>query len=335
MAAPAVLARYWQIAAAPVPAVVIGGGRWGRVWVSVIAAARGSGKGIALAARTDVANAREWAGQFPGATGIAVVGDLREAMALSPRPRVAIIASRPRDHVRDALEAIGQGLDVLVEKPLSDQAAGGRRLISAARHAGRTLALGTEYMFLPAFHHCAAAFIDRGTDPLTMRLEWDDPLGEVRHGAAKRRHEETGLLVDLLPHAVSIFRLFAPDAAFHILEARESVEGSHGFLKLSDGVGGCFELSCDATSTTRRRSLSVEVAGRSGSIDFTDDTPRIDINGEEEVLEPALKPLQSTLRLELGAFFLQATDESSGLATTNCLSSFLELHEELERILQC
>ena len=286
-----------------------------------------------MAARSNVASARRWADGCPGAEGMTVVDCLDEAVKLEARPRMAVISSRPKDHVRDALDAIGHGLDVLLEKPLSDRVSSGRQLISRARDARRVLALGTEYAFLPAFHQCARAFSHRGPRALAMRVEWNDPAGDVRHGAAKRRHEETGLLVNLLPHAASIFRIFAPDARFRVLDAHQSGVETHGFLRLGDDGGGCLDFSCNASSNERRRSLSIEAAGRSACIDFKEEPARLVLDRAEHVLEPALGRMNSTLRLELGAFLMESMGEISGTAITADLSMHSSLHAELERTL--
>lgn len=320
---------FWQAAASPTPLVILGGGRWGRIWSVAASRARGSGKGITIAARTDVAATRGWAGAEPEVAGIQVADSLSEALEQESPPVVAIVASRPRDHVRDGLAALSRGLDVLVEKPISDRAGPGAELLAFARAERRLLAVDTEFALLPAFHECAPRFSGADASLRRIRLYWDDPYGDFRYGAVKQRHYETGILVDLLPHACSIFRVFAGDAALHIESLHQDTGSERAWLRLRDERGGQYELHCDKQSSVRRRLLEAETPGRSLSIDFATEIPSVVIDGVAHA-NPATLHMRSTLRLALGALLA----ERAGLAGPTPLSAgighLLDLQAELE-----
>ncbi|HTM76301.1 MAG TPA: hypothetical protein VL133_01530, partial [Devosia sp.] len=55
------LQRFWQAATLPVPLIVVGGGRWGRTWLSVINGARGSCQGLVIVGRSNPDDLRAWA----------------------------------------------------------------------------------------------------------------------------------------------------------------------------------------------------------------------------------------------------------------------------------
>jgi predicted dehydrogenase len=328
------LAEYWRMAASPVPIVVVGGGRWGRTWANVVAEARGTAAGLTVAARTDADSVRHWLETQHGLGEAILVSSLGEALQASTRPVAAIVASRPRDHVRDGLEALAHGLHVLVEKPISPQAEAGHRLLAAARNAGRVLAVGTEFAFLPAFHIAAAALADRhDREAVRLALYWDDPVRELRHGGLKTHHEETSVLVDLLAHAISIFRIFASGSAFHIVRASIAADGNSGHLALRDDSGGQYELHCDRASSGRRRALEIIRGSARATIDFAEHPPTITTNGHSLEVGADLAALSSTLRLELGAFLMEVTGAVASTPISAGLADLVRMQAELERAL--
>ena len=327
------LAEYWRAAASPVPIVVVGGGRWGRTWASVIAKARNTAAGLIIAARTDAASVRHWLDEQHGLGDAILVTSLAEALKASPRPVAAIIASRPRDHVRDGLEALEHGLHVLIEKPISPQAGASQPLLAAARDTGQVLAVGTEFAFLPAFHAAAAALASQDRGAVRLALHWDDPIRELRHGGLKTHHEETSVLADLLAHAVSIFRIFASGSAFHITQASLAADGNSGHLAMRDDSGGRYDLHCDRASSGRRRVLEIARGSARASIDFAEHPLSVTIDGQSREIGADLAALSSTLRLELGAFLMEVAGAASSTPISAGLADHVRLQAELEQAL--
>ncbi len=119
----------------------------------------------------DEARARE-AGERYQAPAVA---DYRE---LLDRVRCVSIAVPTRQHGRVARDCLAAGVDVLVEKPITDSVADGRKLVDLARRNGRILQVGhlerfnpvvrelTRFILEPRFVEChrLAPFVTRGTD---------------------------------------------------------------------------------------------------------------------------------------------------------------------------
>jgi predicted dehydrogenase len=322
------LQEFWQAAASTIPIVIVGGGRWGRTWSIAAMRARGSGTGITIAARTDAAATRDWAQGNDGILGLMVAGSLAEAIDRAGPPVLAIIASRPRDHVRDGIEAIGHGLDVLVEKPISDLAQRGAELIALAREQKRQLAVCTEFALLPSFHDCAREFTGHDTNSQRIRLYWSDPPQDVRHGGVKRQHEETGVLIDLLPHAHSIFRIFSGSATLRLEALYEDVS-QRGWLHLRDERGGSYELHYDKRAGSRRRMLEIETPTRTASVDFATESPDVLIDGVART-NPDTLHMRSTLRLALGAFLVQRLSPNRATPISADLDQLIRLQLEVE-----
>lgn len=329
------LQRFWQGATLPVPVVVVGGGRWGRTWLSVINQARGSCRDVVIVGRSNPNDLRAWLAGRDAFSGLQVAESLAEAADMLPAAAAAIVASRPRDHVRDGLSALQHRLHVLVEKPLAASGEMGEALLLAAQDARRHFCIGTEFALLPAFHQCAAALARKGAGRATrLHLEWHDAPQEWRHGATKQRHEEVPLLVDLLWHAVSIFQVFAPDAVFRVARAQQNTGGDGGMLQLQDDAGAPYELVCSVNASRRVRVLTINAGATRASIDFSSDVPGIIADGEKLTLSDELSAFGSTLRLELGAFFLHATGDGKPNFINSGAPTVVALQRQLEHLLQ-
>jgi predicted dehydrogenase len=74
---------------------------------------------------------------------------LAEAVSATDAEAVLVTTALP-GHAPVAIEALEAGLHVLVEKPIAPTVADARRMIEAARKAGRTLMVSQNYRFYPA-----------------------------------------------------------------------------------------------------------------------------------------------------------------------------------------
>ena len=95
-------------------------------------------------------------------------------------PMDAVVISTP-SHVREALcvAAFARGLHVLTEKPLANTLDGARRIVAAAKAAGRVLGAGFNMRYYPAFAHIRDV-MDSGA------------LGEIDHVRIYGGHEGLG-----------------------------------------------------------------------------------------------------------------------------------------------
>lgn len=323
------LKRFWKNSTSFVPIVIIGGGRWGRTWAIAISLARGYSVGVTIVARSDKKSTAKWAQEESSVAGVTVVGSLSEAMKQTYVPEAAIIASRPRDHVRDAIEAIHFGLDILVEKPISDNSNSGWELLNLARKHKTFIAVGTEYSFLPAFHLCAKELANQGVEDLKLRLYWSDPLNDFRHGDFKQSHIETGVLIDLLPHAYSIFQIFTSGSNLSIEDFGEDAQLEKGWIFFRDQHYGKFEFYCDKRDSTRQRRLEILSLNFNASVEFDSEIPKIKINGHSFTNHKLLH-MNSTLRLELGAFLSDRLSLNIDSPNTSCIEILLNLQTGIQ-----
>lgn len=313
------------------PVLIVGGGRWGRVWASVIVSARGDARDIVMAARTDPVAARQWAGSDSAYSGIEVCEGIAQAMSRNPELKAAIVCSRPRDHLADVLEALRFGLHVLVEKPIAIDAQSARQMQAAAEQAQRKLSVGTEFAHLPALHQCAAERAWGGSGMLEVDVDWRDVRQEARYGAIKARHTEVGAMGDLLPHAFSIFQVLAPERSLQLTEVHHHTAQAGGMV-FRDGRRGTYTLRFDLCGAERIRRIRVRTERDYTEIDFSGTLSRISIDARVQPLDPRLVSLTSTLRLEFGAFAMSLADADVRTMVDPSVGRLIELQQQLEAL---
>jgi predicted dehydrogenase len=127
--------------------VQVGLGIWGRSWAGVV---RDAG-GAELAAVADPApEARLFAEEELGLPPDRRHASLGEALEKTECDCVLVVTP-PETHHRVAVEALGAGKHVLVEKPLDTTLSGACALVEAARQAGRILMVSQNYRFNAPF----------------------------------------------------------------------------------------------------------------------------------------------------------------------------------------
>ena len=119
----------------PARVVIVGYGLAGRVFHSRLIAAE-PGLEVAAVVTSDPERIAQARAELPGA---AILPSAQEAWSRAGDFDLAVIATANSAHVPQALDALGAGLHVVVDKPLAGTAAQGQALIEAADAAGRQL----------------------------------------------------------------------------------------------------------------------------------------------------------------------------------------------------
>lgn len=221
--------------------------------------------------------------------GTVVVGRLDDLWARSDEHDLVVVASPSGTHVEVALAALDHRLAVVVDKPLATTAADGRRIVDAARAAGRLLTV---------FHNrrwdsdqlTLRRLVEAGELDTVFRHEsrferwsperaagrWRDELPPERGG---------GALADLGPHLVDqALELFGPvERVYAEVHARRGgVADDEAFLALAHASGVRSHLSLGlvfGAPGPRRR-----VVGELGS--FVVDR----LDGQEDALRAGARP---------------------------------------------
>jgi predicted dehydrogenase len=154
--------------------------------------------------------------RYPGAELLASADDV---WARADEFDLAVVAAPNRAHVPLALDAIGAGLHVVVDKPLATNAADARMLVDRAAAAGRLLTVFQNRRWDGDFL-TVRRLIAEGSlgDVVRMESRFDRwrPVVEDRWRESPDPAEGGGLLLDLGTHLVDqAVQLFGPVAALH------------------------------------------------------------------------------------------------------------------------
>jgi predicted dehydrogenase len=157
-------------------------------------------------------------------------------------------------HLPVTLDALGAGVNVLVEKPIAATREEATEMMAAAKAAGRLLTVGHIERFNPAIRE------------LKRRLDAGE-LGRVfqisatRLGPFPARIRDVGVVVDLAPHDLDIFRfLLGAEPVRLYAETARRIHTEHedlfnGMLMFDNGVIGI--LNINWLTPTKRRLLTV------------------------------------------------------------------------------
>jgi len=183
--------------------------------------------------------------KFPRALPCDALGQVLET-----RPRLLILASPPRFHAEQAIEALSAGMDVLCEKPLAVTAVDARRMVEAEKSHGRILAVGMVRRRMPAARMIRSALADQTLG----RLESFDvfeggPFQWPVHGPRyfDARASGGGVLIDLGSHVLDLLTwwLGAPSEVVAADDAMGGVEANVRMTLACGGVPGTIRLSRD------------------------------------------------------------------------------------------
>jgi UDP-N-acetylglucosamine 3-dehydrogenase len=187
-----------------------------------------------------------------------------------------IIATPTITHRKIALDFINAGKHVLVEKPISDNAADAQNMVDAAMSAGVTFAVGHIERHNPAVKYAKTA-VQGGQ------------FGEVITAAAKRvssfpgRIGDVGVIIDLAIHDIDVIRYVtgmevkAVFAAGGIRSTAQHEDHADIVMMLANGATGLIEVNWLTPIKIRKLSLTcssryVEVDYMNQSVDISSAT---------------------------------------------------------------
>ncbi len=167
---------------------VVGCGYWGAKHIRVLQSLTEVERVAVIDVREETRN--ELCRGFPATRSLP---DLASAL---PHIDAVIIATPPSTHAELALQALDAGKHVLIEKPMATSVSDARRIIDAARTAGRVLMAGHTYEYNPA--------VWKLRDTIASH-----ELGAVRYIDSARLslglyQRDVNVIWDLAPHDISI-----------------------------------------------------------------------------------------------------------------------------------
>ncbi len=267
-------------AAPPIPVVLVGCGAVSQLfYLPTLRALRARGE-LAVHTLVDPSTAARGvlASAFPEARGCDALVNCD-----APAGSLVIIATPPRFHAAQTLEAFSRGWHVLCEKPMASDTAECERMIAAARDAQRLLAVGLYKRFFPSSVYLKTIF-DQGQLGALKRFTIAEG-GPFRWPAAtpsffNKAQTPGGVLLDIGVHVLDLLlwwlgepaRFTYRDDAMGGLETNSVVDlhyanGAQGRVHLSRDWATAneyhfhFERGSVRWKTNDANGLTVELAG--------------------------------------------------------------------------
>ena len=282
---------------------IIGGGRWARVYLSVLTTFDLPYRLVVVS----TANAKQFAGlRDRNNAEIRVVPTVEQLLQVHPIA-FAVVVNAARLHAATAIRLLEARVPVLMEKPLALCRTDIERLNSAALHHGVHLMPAFTFLNCSYLHHFAQTVDALGERLAGVRLEWSDPRAEVRYGEEKGYDPGISVAQDVMPHIGAILSLIlkAPDVAPNVLGCRIERGGRKVTLDLTYSGAPC-RVILEREAEARRRLLAVELeSGIEPCLDFTTEPGVITVGSRSmsgdpdwnDTVKPVRRLLQSFLSM--------------------------------------
>jgi predicted dehydrogenase len=269
---------------------------------------------------TDPARARAVADE----RGCAVLTTLAE---VAQHADAAVIATPTETHAEIGCALLELGLDILVEKPIAHDLAGGRKLVETAARQQRILQVGHLERFNPA----VIALQDVLKTPLFFEVH--------RMAEFSPRNLAVDVVLDLMVHDLDIVLTLVgalPEeiraAGIHILSDHVDIAN----VRLQFANGCVANLTASRVSTERVRKLRVFQPGEYISLDYTrQDGARISVGKDKQIHFAPLavvkaEPLKSELEDFVRAIRTRQAPRVTGEQALNALTVACAILDKIE-----
>jgi predicted dehydrogenase len=224
-------------------------------------------------------------------------------MVKEARPEAVTIAAPTAEHETIAVDILGKGVHVLIEKPIAASLGGALSMIEAAARHNCHLMVGHIVRFNPAIRE------------LKRRLEAGE-LGRIyqvmcrRIGPFPERIRDVGVVIDLAPHDLDIMRyLIGADPIRVYAETAQRIHTAHedllvGLLRFPGNITGGVEINWLSPSKIRE----ILVLGEAGLFkvdDLTQDLYFYENSALETPTWPGLLNLKGVSEGEMRRFPIQ------------------------------
>ncbi|HUT26003.1 MAG TPA: Gfo/Idh/MocA family oxidoreductase [Sumerlaeia bacterium] len=201
----------------------------------------------------------------------APVGTRMGEMLERTKPDVVFDCTVPEAHVQVTLEALEHGCHVLGEKPLADSMANARKMVEAARKAGRIYAVIQNRRYHEPIRRLRA-FLESGAIGPVTTVNSDFYIGA--HFGGFRDRMEHVLLLDMAIHTFDAARLISGRDPVAVYCKEWNPSGSwydhdasaHAIFEMTDGVVYSYRGSWCAEGCNTSWECDWRIVGEKGSV---------------------------------------------------------------------
>ena len=185
--------------------VIIGGGRWARVYIETIIKILPSDTLISIHSEKNVKGMNAWAKKLCLQNRIRISNKL--PYFKKNKNNVVIISNAAKDHARFVRWGIEKKAKILVEKPLALDFNIASQLVELAKKDNVYLASAHVFNFSESIKSLKN-LLGKDDSIKSMNIIWTDCTSEVRYGDKKTFDPSLTVLEDIFPHIFSIFNVF-------------------------------------------------------------------------------------------------------------------------------
>ena len=284
------------------PIVLVGGGRWGRVLLTVLAAIEKSAQ-IVWISKYGYERNQLWLAE-QGFSNVSLQNDEQQMWKSNPKAIIEAVGSW--DHACYIQQSLDYGLPIYSEKPFAMDSETAKKLINKSKSRNIVAGVNLEFSYASYLHDFKELLSD--TCLRNMEVIWHDPFVEFRNGEIKYSDIYTPLVHDLLPHCWSLLNILSFDPIYDIDDVKYSENSTVTVYAHNSQLEVTLSLNRRADERKRR----IIVNSGYAVLDFTKEPGFVTIGGERrENIWSGRRPLSASL----GAFLLSVNNPSLHLQT--------------------
>jgi hypothetical protein len=281
--------------------LIVGGGRWARVIVSVLIRMKLPFDKVVLISKSNKKKLNSFLSFISTEHNyyISVFESLDDFSDIES-VGAAIVANSARMHFETASYLLRNGVSVLVEKPIVLNISDAEELISKASGASARLVPSLQYSFCSYLYNFKHLLCNLSDEPVSFSLNWSDAIAEERYGEKKSYDHSLNIAQDVMPHIWTILATVFDSDAFTFETCEIGSGGRLAYFEIkNDQLSGKVHLERDAC--IRKRLLEVKLkSGKLVSIDFAVEPGHIKVGDRPEFIADSLwgyikKPLENQL----------------------------------------
>jgi len=314
--------------------VIIGGGRWARVIIEVLCDVLNSSANILIYSPHNHLLMNEWIIENKAEKRIKIIRRFPNSF---PTPQTVIIANTAIDHYKSALMAIRAGSDVLVEKPVALNYKQALDIYDFAKNNNKIVCASHVFLFASYIENFSKLIQERGKIE-KIKISWEDSVIERRHGELKKFDAGLPIIVDCLPHVLSIISMFAPiNVSYNSIKLQIHKGGSKVNINI-ESSGIPIEICVIRNGSQRTRIVEILVEGKKNTLDFSTE-PGIIKSGNKKISgdlnwDHKPKPLKQLLSAFLSVSndkqFDRRLDFKFGIQFSKLIDDLLRIYKKLQ-----
>jgi len=291
--------------------LVVGGGRWARVYLSVIGKTDIPMSKIIVVSRHggDIVSTSFINTNVRSKRLFSQYAKLDDALA-GEDICAAIVVNAARAHARTTLSLLERNIPVLLEKPVALSADEAERLMDASSASDVRLmpALVLRFCdYLQNFERAVRASLE---SIHSISVRWSDPVSEVRHGETKGIDAGIGVVEEIAPHIATLLAIVTGGNS-HAVDGAEFARGGLSVVLKGQWNSVAFVVSLERQSIKRERVVVVrDQNGSEAELDFSTEPGVITIASVCRSADPDWSQRSSPLTQQLLNFIDTCTGPS-------------------------